>query len=307
MKTELYDRIKKNIDRIIALDGKESIVIYPYGNNGKEVKKFLNAEYGITEKFIVDNKLAGTHENIYALKDLNEKSTRGCFFLITSNNPDLYDDIRDSLKFYVKENQIVDMFPKVRMWNDARVESLRLMAENLNENDIKGNVAEVGVYKGDFAKEINKYFKNRVLYLFDTFEGFNHSELVSYIDQRFLADLYVTREQCANFVNNDVAGMLLQFPAPENCVIKKGFFPKTAEDIEDTFCFVSLDVDIYQGTRAGLDWFWPRMSKCGVIMIHDYNNFECPGVKKAVDEFCREKEIGLVCIPDGEGTVVLTK
>ena len=33
-------------------------------------------------------------------------------------------------------------------------------------------MAELGVYRGEFAKEINKVFPDRTLYLFDTFEGF---------------------------------------------------------------------------------------------------------------------------------------
>ena len=38
---------------------------------------------------------------------------------------------------------------------------------------IQGSVAECGVYLGDFAYFINKYFSNRTMYLFDTFEGFD--------------------------------------------------------------------------------------------------------------------------------------
>lgn len=33
-------------------------------------------------------------------------------------------------------------------------------------------MAELGVYKGKFAVEINKLFPYKKLYLFDTFEGF---------------------------------------------------------------------------------------------------------------------------------------
>ncbi len=307
MEAWIYDRAKLTIDRIIALHGADHIAIYPYGKIGKEVKDILNKEYRIQEKFIIDNNLAKYRDDILALEDLSEKDKRECFFLVTSNNPDSYDDIRDTIRIYISENRIIDMFMKVRQFNDVRVETLRLIAENLNENNIEGNVAEVGVYKGEFAREINRYFKNRKLYLFDTFEGFNNKQLSKHIDERFAADLQVMRKYCSNFVNDDIEGMLMQFPIPENCIIKKGFFPETAEDIEDIFCFVSLDVDIYQGTKAGLEWFWSRLSKRGIIMVHDYNNYECPGVKQAVDEFCKEKELGIVCISDIAGSVVLMK
>lgn len=60
-------------------------------------------------------------------------------------------------------------------------------------------------------------------------------------------------------------------PNPENIIIKKGFFPDTAVDIEDTFCFVHLDMDIYQSTMDGLHFFWSKMVEqelsCWMITI----------------------------------------
>ena len=41
------------------------------------------------------------------------------------------------------------------------------------KKDLPGNVAELGVYKGKFARYINRYFPGRKLYLFDTFAGFD--------------------------------------------------------------------------------------------------------------------------------------
>ena len=42
---------------------------------------------------------------------------------------------------------------------------------------LQGNVAEAGVYTGGYAHYINKYFPDRKLYLFDTFEGFDARDL----------------------------------------------------------------------------------------------------------------------------------
>ena len=38
----------------------------------------------------------------------------------------------------------------------------------------------------------------------------------------------------------------------------------------EKFAFVSLDTDLYKPTLAGLEFFWPRMSKGGFIFIHDF-------------------------------------
>ncbi len=43
---------------------------------------------------------------------------------------------------------------------------------------LEGVVAEAGVYKGDFAKEMNRVFFDRKIYLFDTFEGFPETDIL---------------------------------------------------------------------------------------------------------------------------------
>jgi O-methyltransferase len=42
-------------------------------------------------------------------------------------------------------------------------------------------------------------------------------------------------------------------------------------------------------------------------MVHDFNNLNYKGVREAVLEFCREKGISYVPIPDIGGTVIITK
>ena len=59
----------------------------------------------------------------------------------------------------------------------VRISSLELLAQEMNTGQVEGDCAEVGVYKGDFASVINRYFPKRRLYLFDTFKGFDAREL----------------------------------------------------------------------------------------------------------------------------------
>ncbi|WP_208873060.1 TylF/MycF/NovP-related O-methyltransferase [Fretibacterium fastidiosum] len=93
----------------------------------------------------------------------------------------------------------------------------------------------------------------------------------------------------------------------ENCIVKKGWFPETADGIDESFCFASLDVDLYQPTLAGLRFFYPRLSPGGYLMIHDFNNREYPGVRQAVREFCTETHAGYVCLPDFCGSAVIAR
>ena len=50
---------------------------------------------------------------------------------------------------------------------EARIECLKNIRELLDEDGVSGQCAELGVYQGDFAKEINRIFFDRRLYLFD--------------------------------------------------------------------------------------------------------------------------------------------
>ena len=50
-----------------------------------------------------------------------------------------------------------------------------------------------------------------------------------------------------------------------------------------------LDADIYESTKTGLEFFYPRTVKGGMIISHDYRNRHCPGVKLAYEEFFADK------------------
>jgi hypothetical protein len=54
-----------------------------------------------------------------------------------------------------------------------------LIADQILAENIIGNIAELGVYKGNSAFLLAKLAKtiNQKLYLFDTFNGFNHQDI----------------------------------------------------------------------------------------------------------------------------------
>jgi len=303
-----YVLLKNAVEQAVWIADGRGIVIYPFGELGMEIKRILNEQYGINEKCIVDNELAKINTKIYFLEQITPEMAKENVFIISSDNNKFFEEIREQIRLYVPEENIVDAFPKVRLNIDRRIETLRLMAEQIHAGSLDGNVAELGVYKGGFARYINKYFPKKVLYLFDTFEGFRDSSLDKFVDKRFEAWMECDRNVTNYCINHDTLDVFLKnFSFPDMCVIRQGFFPDTTEGLNDSFCFVSLDVDLYQGTKAGLDYFYPRLVKKGILMIHDYNSYLTPGVKKAVDEFCKEQDIGIVCIPDGGGTAIIIK
>lgn len=185
---------------------------------------------------------------------------------------------------------------------DTRVGMMRLFAEQIKERNIPGDIAEVGVYRGEFAALINGAFPTRTLHLFDTFTGFAAQDIQ--IEQKS----GLSHAQIGDFSDTDQKTVLQRMPFPENIVFHKGYFPDTFPPCENTvFAFVSLDVDLYAPTAAALSLFWLRMSPGGCIIVHDYNSTQFTGAGKAVREFCDQKKIYPVPVCDLHGSVMLMK
>lgn len=181
-----------------------------------------------------------------------------------------------------------------------RLSSLELVSTEIYEKGVSGAVAELGVYRGRFAKKINEVFPDRKLYLFDTFEGFDDRDIGTEI-----LNEYSTAS--VDLSDTSVDLVLKQMPFKQNCVIKKGFFPNTAVDLEENFSFVSIDTDLYTPIYEGLKYFYPRLSKGGYIFIHDYNNYEFKGAKQAVRDFCEENNVAYFPLSDYAGSAVICK
>jgi len=175
-----------------------------------------------------------------------------------------------------------------------------LQNERLKSDKIPGAFAEVGVYRGDSATILHELDPERELYLFDTFTGFPASDLETETGE---AATYTPD----HFADVDVENMLKRFDDKDKIHIHKGCFPETTVGLEEKrFAMVNLDADLYKPTKAALEFFYPRLSPGGVILIHDYND-KWPGIIKAVDEFVLNIPENLVLMPDTDGTVVIVK
>jgi O-methyltransferase len=187
---------------------------------------------------------------------------------------------------------------------DTRVGTLKYIANEMYERSLGGggSVAEVGVWKGEFAKYINMIFPDRKLYLFDTFDSFDERDVVLETDEN---DKEFFALHTNEFKIGSIQTILDKMTHPENIVIRKGWFPESAEGIDDMFCFVNLDTDLYQPTYEGLKFFHDRLIPGGFIMVHDYNNKQ--GVKKAVRKFSEESGLNYIQIMDNGGSVIFAK
>ena len=189
----------------------------------------------------------------------------------------------------------------LRDFYDVRLATLKMIAQEVTERNIAGAVAELGVYQGYFAAEMNRLFPERTIYLFDTFEGFDERD-VSLEQQHGFSGARI-----GNFSDTEVDMVLQRLPYPERAVIKKGYFPDSASGLQETFAIVSLDADLYQPLYEGLKFFYPLMAHGGYLIIHDYNNTRFSGAKMAVREFCHQNHVFVVPLSDLHGTAVIVK
>lgn len=156
--------------------------------------------------------------------------------------------------------------------------------------DLPGDAAEVGVLKGGSAYLAASIFSDKHVYLFDTFEGLTDDVVDSEKDKHVVGA----------FSNTTLEHVQNLFKDMSNVSIHVGVFPKeNSEVVEDVkFCYVHLDCDVYYSVKEGLNFFYPRMVKGGIIILDDYGDHYCTGVRIAAKEFLEEhpgSELRHVC------------
>lgn len=142
--------------------------------------------------------------------------------------------------------------------------------------ELDGSIAELGTYAGGSAHLICEFKGDTPLHLFDTFDGL--PELTSAdSNSAFAKGMFVSSEHSVREYLSAFAGVF----------VHPGYFPGTALPVaNERFRFVHLDADLYEATKAGLEFLYPRMVQQGVILIHDCRT---SGVAQAYTEFMVNK------------------
>lgn len=187
------------------------------------------------------------------------------------------------------------------MGDNIRYIQMGLIAQEIERRKLVGAIAELGVYRGGFSYYISRAFNTRKYYLFDTFTGFDETQ----IDNDNLK--FSARRD--DFTDTSIELVLSKISNQFNreIIIKEGFFPNTATDVEDNFVFVSIDVDLYQPTLDGLNFFYPKMVAGGYIMIHDLMAGGFQGCRQAIYEFCDSNNIFFIPLSDAITSAIIVK
>ena len=182
----------------------------------------------------------------------------------------------------------------------ARFFFLSLVCDQLLKEGIRGDTAELGVYRGNTAIFVAKLAAalGRKAYLFDTFEGFPKQDLTGIDSNKSFEFADTSLENVQKLVDC------------ESAVFCKGYFPETIKgNVPDdaTFSLVHIDCDLYEPCKAALEYFYPRMVPGGFLLMHDYSSLYWDGVENAVDEFLCDKPESIIPVPDKSGTVAIRK
>ena len=191
--------------------------------------------------------------------------------------------------------------------------SLYSFIEDVIKREIKGDFAECGCWNGNslFATKffIDKYNLKKSFHIFDSFEGglsefkkqdFKNSSIKSINEAKKISNQFSSSyEQLLNKTSN-----------LKKININKGWIPQVLKTQEERdYCFVHIDVDLYEPTLESHKYFFERLNKGGVIICDDYGYKQFPGAKVAVDEFINSlpKESYTHFIKPSIGTSIIIK
>lgn len=185
---------------------------------------------------------------------------------------------------------------RVSQWNFHSLDRKFTLRELLGlVRQVPGDTAECGVFQGASSQIICQQCTRtgKHHHVFDSFEGISIPELVdgnSWQKGDLCADEETVRQNLQQF--SDVhyyRGWI-----PER-------FPETAGTI---FSFVHIDVDLYQPTKASVEFFYGRLAPGGIMLFDDYGFRSCPGARLAIDEFFRQKPEPVIRLTTGQAFVI---
>jgi O-methyltransferase len=191
--------------------------------------------------------------------------------------------LSDVCKYHTYHNSIVD--------DDRQLMLRQLIGAT---RFVKGDIAEVGVYKGGTARLIaefaadNVFAGKKLVHLYDTFTGMPPT-----------GDEDLHNEGDFNDVSFDeVKASLKDYIDIVRFYV--GFFPDTYQNTGEMYSFVHVDCDIYQSVLDCCGVFIPKLNLGGIIVFDDYGGRSTPGAKKAVDEYCKTQGIDIIYLPTGQ-------
>lgn len=219
---------------------------------------------------------------------------------------------RDVMKNILKTDKLYPQICASVLWKNngfrriskdfVREQIMILIAQEIERKNILGAVAELGVFRGDFTVVISEALPKRKLYLFDTFCGFEDA------DVQMDDNVQNKANEMIKFKNTSEEYVLSRLGSNRSqSIVKKGWFPDTFDLYDESFCFVSIDMNMYNPVLEALNLFVPRVNRGGYILISDFHAPFYEGTQKAIIDFCDREGLNFLPLPDLYGSAVICK
>jgi hypothetical protein len=247
------------------------------------------------------------------IKNFIKKSVRTCGFDIhRAKHSEFADDFNEQHISIIKSVKPYTMTSPERIF--ALIESVKYVVNN----NIPGDIVECGVWKGGSMMAVaetlmSMNFKDKQLFLFDTFEGMSKpTDLDVSVSNESASEEFKRKkindessEWCKALLD-EVQKNIFRTGYDKNKIhFIKGKVENTIPSKEPrTISILRLDTDWYESTKHELTHFFPRLSRGGVIIIDDYGWWQ--GAKKAVDEYFSKNKIPILLNRiDGTGRIAI--
>jgi O-methyltransferase len=193
------------------------------------------------------------------------------------------------------EKQIIASASPFTMTSADRMAALVNAVNYLCKNDLPGDIAECGVWRGGSMLIVASMLlahgdKSRNLYLYDTFDGMPPpTEHDIDFEGKTAANLLAAERPgagiwCHAGLEEVRANLLGTGYPPEKIHFIKGKVEDTIPaTLPPALCLLRLDTDWYASTLHELVHMYPSVCIGGILMVDDYGHWG--GAKKAVDEY----------------------
>lgn len=209
-------------------------------------------------------------------------------------------------KYHITPIDAVKLFPVLarRQWIKRFLAHHEMFIKTL---EVPGDIVELGVFRGQglmtWANFLESYCisdRTKIVYGFDNWKGFvsitkeDGAEIdeIQKCEGGFSpASYYEELGSAIKIFNKDRF-----IPWKDRIKLIEGNIEETVPQfVEDNpgirFSLVHFDCDMYEPTKAGLEFLWPRLSKGGIFLFDEYAIKDWPGETKAVDEFFADKNV----------------
>jgi hypothetical protein len=183
----------------------------------------------------------------------------------------------------------VSPLPSPLPYGAANINNLITLFDRVRNLD--GDIAECGVFRGASLLALALHAKqqwgeqeNKTFHGFDSFEGF--APTIANDIKMGGAHLHFKLPGGMNETSCELVAGKARALKLDNIRLYKGFFEKTLSTCPaQSFSFVHLDCDAYDPYAETLAFFYPRMTRGGIILFDEYNDPAWPGCNKALDEY----------------------